>query len=187
MEENKQVNNAEVLALLTKIQKENQELKQALISGNTDGISRASKEKGHTAHVRVIDGQVVVGFKNRGTTTRELYIYPRQDPYDKTKRVNYVDVVLEDGTVLPVDYIEFFEQTLRVKCRIVDRKEFHWKEALGKVSKKEVPEGKYDYVELDEEVDQVVKGVTFEYTLELPEEYGNRRVKLSDDYGLMNA
>jgi hypothetical protein len=189
MDENKQEEMNLALKELTekfsKMERENQELKQALITGNTDGIKRVSKEKGATAHVRMVDDKVVVAYNNKGTDTRPLYIYSRQDPNDNTKRVNYADIVLEDGTVLPVDHIQFLNEAPRVQCKIVSRKEFHWTEEHGAVTKKEVKD--YSTVELDEDVEQVVKGVTFEYLLELPEQYGSRKVTLSDSYGLINA
>ena len=191
-EEVKKDNTAELLAAiketnerLERTERANLELRQALISGNTDGIGKVSKAKGHTAHVRVVDGQAVVAFKNKGIDSRPTYIYTRQDPNDHNKMVNYVDIVLEDGTVVPVNHIEFLNEAPRVECQIVSRKEHHWISNKGRVTKKEVKD--YDTVELDEEVDQVVKGVTFDYTLKLPEEYGGREVVLSDNYGLING
>lgn len=189
-EENKA--NAEVLAALKelnerldRVTRENTELKQAVISGNTDGISRVSKEKGHTAFVRIVDNQAVIGFKNKGATSRPVYIYSRQDPNDRNKMVNYVDIILEDGTVMQVNHNEFLNEAPRVECKILNRKEYHWQDYKGQVTKKEVKD--YNTIELDEEVDQVVKGVTFDYTLQLPEEYGSRTIVLSDNYGLING
>ena len=117
-----------------------------------------------------------------GTDRRPRYIHDKPDPLDPKKNVNYVDLILEDETVMSIKHEEFLEDAERVRGRIVNVKEEPWSQNQGETRKKEV-DG-YSLIELDYVVDLEVKGVTRTFTIELPADFDaeQRKVEVYENY-----
>jgi len=167
---------------LEMLTKENKELRGLT---NQKGMKKLTEVTRRTATSRMIDDRIVIGFKNRGSERRPRYIYEKPDPLDPKTLVNYVDVILEgiDGkeeTVVSVKHIEFLEEAEIVKAEITNQKPHEWVINQGSTRKKEM-DG-YSLMELDFSVDLDVKGVTIDYVLKLPEEFGGREVTVYQDY-----
>jgi hypothetical protein len=152
-------------------------------------IREIKDDADRTVRLRFIDGMPVVGFKNRGTEHRPLYIYEVPDPLHKGQTLLKVDIVLRDGKGTEVeetvDYKEFIEQADSVECKVVkiDRTPVILDEQ-GYVVKKEV-DG-YSTMEKDEEVDLIVTGEESNYIVSLPKQYAdsfpNGKVEVNERY-----
>lgn len=167
---------------LEALSRENKELRGLT---SEKGVKKLKEVTERIAELRMIDGRVVLGFKNRGTERRPRYIYEKPDPLNPTVRINFVDVILEgteekEEEVMSIKHEEFLEESERVKAKIIDIKEHPWVINQGSTRRKEV-DG-YSLVELDFVVDLEVKGTTRDYTLRLPEEFEGREVTVYEDY-----
>jgi len=167
---------------LEALSKENKELRGLTSEKGTKRLKEITERR---AELRMIDDRIVIGFKNRGTERRPRYIYEKPDPLNPSTRVNFVDLILE-GTenkkeeIMPIKHDEFLDESERVSAKIINVKEVPWLIKQGSTRRKEV-DG-YSLVELDFVVDLEVKGVTRNYTLRLPEEFGGREVTVYEDY-----
>lgn len=159
-------------------------------SSRTRILKRVTERK---VGVRMVDLQdkkghrAVVGFKNRGSENRPLYIYEQPDPKNPKENVLYVELILEKkageekNPTLAVNYNEFRKESSRATCRVVDTEEREWLINQGTVRKKEVEE--YSSIELDYEVPLDVIGKVRIFTVEIPDEFGGaRNVKVHEDY-----
>lgn len=150
--------------------------------GSTRVLRRVTERK---VEVRMIDGKVVLGYKNRGSQQRPLYIYDEPDPKDRRQMIQYVDLILEgmkEGDApLKVQFSQFRIESDRVKCRVINVEEKEWIINQGIVKKKEVEE--YSSIELDFDVPLDVIGRTRTFTVEIPKDYGGpRNVSVHEAY-----
>lgn len=161
-------------------------LDEGVPEGGTRRILRAITER--RVEVRMVDGKVVVGYKNRGSDNRPIYIYDKQNPADPTNphnRLLYVDLILEgmkpDDTPISVNYKEFRQESTRVQCKVAATEEKEWVINQGVVRKKEVDE--YSTVELDFDVPLDVVGKARFFTVEIPAEHGGpRKLVVHENY-----
>lgn len=169
---------SELIASNRALQEQLRDLKQAVDETNGRVTTQKKSPKVHTARVRAIDGKIVTGFVNRGVEKRPLYVYERNNPSNPRERVNYVDLILEDNSVVSVPHLEFLQEAETVEAKIIDEKVIQLSESQGKVTRKEVDFTKYRTVDTGEEVDAEVVMQESVFTLELPEEYGKRQIEL---------
>lgn len=131
--------------------------------------------------IRIVDGKVVLGYKNRGTSDRPLYIYEKPDPNHPKEFILYVDLLLEGGTVLPVEYRQFMREAGLAMCKVVKTEEREWTLNQGLVRKREVEA--YSSIELDYEVPLDVVGKVRMLTVQIPAEFGGpREVTIHENY-----
>ena len=80
-------------------------------AGSTTPTLARNTVKQRTAGIRFVNGKAVIGFKNRGVENKPLYVYQRPDPNDTSKRVLFVDLILDgEKDPLPVNYNEFLTE-----------------------------------------------------------------------------
>lgn len=175
-------NQKTIMAQNEKLAQENAELK-GLMNGESQGSTRILRRvTERKVTVRMVDGKVVLGYGNRGSDTRPVYIYEKPDPKDPTQRIQFVDLILEGAKeVSSVNFKEFRTESARVECKILKTDEKEWTINQGVVKKKEVEE--YSSIELDFDVPLDVVGITRLYTVEIPREFGGpRNVVVQDRY-----
>lgn len=161
-------------------------IRSALESGEAGGSVRTMRKvSDRRVEVRFINNKAVLGYANRGSSSRPLYVYTKPDPKDPRKDIEYVDLILEGMTEkdkpISVDWKEFRKESVRASCRIskIDIKE--WDMTQGVVRKKEVEE--YSSVELDFDVPLDVSGSIRLYTVEVPADFGGKRnITIHENY-----
>ena len=156
---------------------------QAMESGGGIGAPRLLKRvTERRVDVRRIDGKVVLGYRNRGSDARPIYVYEKTNPRDPTQKVLYVDLILEGGKPgesLSVDYKEFRTDSERVTCKVVRVEEKEWTLQQGLVKRKEV-DG-YSSVELDFDVPVDIVGKVRQYVVQIPDQ-DHREVMVHENY-----
>lgn len=166
--------------LLSKM-KEMEEAIKGGDGGTTRLLRRVTERR---VSVAMIDGKVVVGFRNVGSETRPQRVYNKQDPKNPRETIQFVDLILEGmkgNDKLTVPYTEFRKESEKVVCKIIETKEHEWVMNQGTVKKREV-EG-YSMLELDYDVPLDVVGKVRLYTVEIPESHGGpRKVTVHEDY-----
>lgn len=131
-------------------------------------LTKAVKE--HVVRVTFIGDKPVIGFANRGTETKPLYIYEKPDPNDSKSRILYVDVMLQgDEKAIPMRYIELLQEGDHRPCKVkcVEKKE--WEEIQGSVEAQVIEGENYAPTKLGFEVPVGVTGAKYTYTVELPD------------------
>lgn len=171
----------ELMASVKALTKEVNDLKAAdgAGGGTTRLLKRVTERR---VDVRRVDGKVVVGFRNRGSLARPVYVYEKTNPKDPTQKLLYVDLILEGmkpGDALSVDYKEFRTESEKVTCKVLSTEEKEWELNQGMVKKKEV-DG-YSMVELDFDVPVQIIGKTRFFTVEMPDQ-DHREVKVHENY-----
>lgn len=150
--------------------------------GSTTRVLRRVTDR--KVEVRLIDNRVVLGFKNRGSENRPVYIYEKPDPKDPKQNLAYVDLILEGMTneeKFEVDFKQFRAESARAICKVTKTEEKEWMINQGTVKKKEVEE--YSSIELDFDVPVDIVGKSRFFTVELPKEFGGpRQVTISEQY-----
>lgn len=153
-------------------QKNQQEMAKkiaGLESGDKPKIMKSPKE--HLITVSFVNGKPVVGYVNRGTPDKPVYIYEAVNPKKPSEYLLYVDVILKGDEQNPVRlvYLEFMEQAERHECLVTKTRDEPWETFSGTVNRKTVPEGEYYTDELGIVVPLEVKGVIKFYTVRLPD------------------
>jgi hypothetical protein len=119
--------------------------------------------------VRKVDGKIVIGFANHGTQNRPLFVYERPNPHDPTQRLQWVDLILAgEKEPVPVEYVQFFNESEKIKCKLVHLDKKPWAIEQGVTTMKEVNTDGYQ-VDTGIEVDVMIEGEDLIYTLALPE------------------
>ncbi len=166
-------------------------LKQAAVDGASQALERGEgvaaprilkRVSERQVDVRRVDGKVVLGYRNRGSDARPIYVYEKADPREPSKKNLYVDLILEGmaaGEALTVEYKEFRTESERVTCKVVNTEEKEWEINQGMVKKREV-DG-YAMVELDFDVPVDIIGRTRFFTVELPDQ-DRRTVRVHENY-----
>lgn len=150
--------------------------------GSTTRILRRITER--KVEVRLVDNRVVLGYKNRGSENRPVYIYEKPDPKDPKQNILFVDLILEgakEGEVFPVEYKQFRTESARAICKVVKTEEKEWLINQGVVKKREVEE--YSSIELDFDVPLDVVGKARFFTVDVPKDFGTpRQVTVHESY-----
>lgn len=152
-----------------------------LSEGGNSRILRRVTDR--TVEVRMVDDRVVIGYVNKGSDTKPLYIYDKPDPNRPGSMIQFVDLVLEgmkNEESFSIAYTEFLKETERVKAKVVKTEEKEWVLNQGVVKKREVEE--YSSIELDFDVPLDVVGKTVTFTVKLPVEKGEREVVVGSHY-----
>lgn len=167
------------------ILKENAELREVLKSpegGSTRILRRVTERK---VRLMFVDGRAVIGFANRGSEHKPVYVYEKPDPNNSKEMIAYVDLIREDmkegEKPLTVPFKQFREEGASAECRVVHTEEKEWVINQGLVRKKEVEE--YSSIELDMEVPLDIVGKARFFTVEVPREYGGpRQLTVHENY-----
>lgn len=165
-------------AKLEALTNENTELRGLLRDSAGPRVVRAISER--FVNLRFVDGKAVIGFKNRGVDSKPQYVYEKVDPNDKNNRLLFVDLILEGGEVVPVDYNEFLREGEMVSCKVKETKTKEWELEQGYVKKKEVDE--YSTVELPVDVPVEIKGTVRTFLVEIPAPHGPRELEIHEAY-----
>lgn len=134
-------------------------------SGNaTPKVLREVKER--TVRLKLVDGKPVIGFANKGTDTRPVYVYKAPNPQDPRNDILFIDV-LTLGAKEPVKmvYAEFITDMETLEVKVKNIKEEHWTIEQGQVVKREVRPD-FSIVETDYIVPVEVKGVHRTYIVD---------------------
>lgn len=121
--------------------------------------------------VTFLNGKPIVGFNNRGTENKPVYIYEKPDPNDPKNRILYADVMLEGAEKpMTVQYIELMQEGEHVECLVKKTSVKEWAEEQGHVEAQEIKGDSYSPNKkgYDVPVGAVHKDIT--YTIELPDE-----------------
>lgn len=151
-----------------------------LKKGEGPKIMKAPKE--HLVTVSFLNGRAVIGYVNKGTTDRPLYVYEAPNPQKPTEYVLYVDVILKGDEKNPVKvlYMEFMEHAERHECPILSIRKEEWTdEKAGSTRKKQVPDGAYYVEESDIIVPLEARGEIRFFKVRLPD---NSEVELHERY-----
>lgn len=177
-----EVNKSELAAMLAEMQALRASVEK-IESG--DGLTNTRILKKITERkvtLRRVDGKVVLGYRNKGTESKPLFVYEGSDPKDPTKKVWFIDVILEGmkpENAIKIDYKEFLAESERVLCTVASTEEKEWSIDQGMVKKREV-DG-YSMIELDFDVPVEVIGKTRWFTVKLPDQ-DHREVKVHEAY-----
>lgn len=88
-------------------------------------IARANRK--NSVRVTFVNDKAVIGYANKGSDNKPLFVYEKVDPNDRNKRILYVDLILDgEKDPITVEYKEFLEQSENVLCEVkhVDEKEW---------------------------------------------------------------
>jgi hypothetical protein len=174
-------NQREIMSQNAKLAQENLELKGLIQGDNQENTRIVRRITERLVEVRFVNNKVVVGFKNIGTQSRPQYVYSKPDPKNPRETIEFVDIILEDKTVLTVDYREFRRESAKAKCKVLKTEENEWVMNQGMVRKKEVEE--YSSIELDMDVPLDVVGKTRFYTVQIPQDFGGaREMRIHENY-----
>jgi hypothetical protein len=133
-----------------------------------------------TVTILLVEEKAVVDFVNKGTATTPFSIYEGPDPRDPKQRVPYVDLVLDDASIVKgVNYNEFLREAERVDCLIVKSDKKPWQKVAGDTTRKKVNYEKYNTTDTGIDVPLVVKGFKQLLTVRLPD---GREIELMEDY-----
>jgi len=180
----------QILENQERIIRENQDLKKSNENLTTKlevlektGGNRAKIKKitEYDVDVRMLENKVVIGYVNKGSENRPVYVYNLPDPMERGKFTQHIDVMLEDESVIKaVQYSQFVREADRVKCRILSTKTKEILQNQGSTIKKEI-DG-YSLVEQNYEVPLEVKSIHRTFTVGVPTSTGVRKVILDELY-----
>lgn len=155
---------------LAEIIRLNKELMERGSTGNPLNRPKETKVTDRTVTVMFVDEKPVIGYVNKGSAQRPIYIYEKQDPVRPTEYIAYVDVVLL-GVDKPktLNYVEFLQQADRTDCKILKKEEKEWTISQGTTVGRRFVEGTYHMVDTDALVPVEIKGKTSVFTVELPD------------------
>lgn len=158
--------------------------KVAQMEGQSGGVYKAPSAKERTATVSFVNGKPVIGYVNRGTTTKPMYVYEAPDPQNPRDRKLYVDLILEgQKDPVKVGYMEFMTEAEHKECLIVKIDKDAWEQTQGVTEKKEVPEGEYYMTASGIVVPVEIKGEIRWYTLRMAD---GKEIKLHERYVNIN-
>lgn len=174
-----QITESELKQMMSDVAKQTLEGAGIQEGGNSRVLRRVTERR---VEVRLVDGKVVVGFKNRGSEERPVYIYEVPDPKDPKQNVSMVDLLLEGSDEpLTVNFSEFRREGERAQCKVVKTEEKEWVLNQGVVKKREVEE--YAMLELDYDVPLDIVGKARFFYVEVPKEFGGpRTVQIHENY-----
>lgn len=117
-----------------------------------------------------INNEPVIGYVNKGSPNRPVYIYEKPDPNRPGEYLPYVDVLCRN-TKDPVklNYLEFLQESDRQECKILKTEWTEWTENQGRVQGRAFEEGTYNMSETGTIVPVEVKGKTAVFTVQLPD------------------
>lgn len=173
-------NSRETKAEVERLSAENKELRGIMANAAGPRVLKKVTEK--KVRLRTIDGKVVVGYRNRGTEAKPLYIVEKVDPNDKNNRILYVTLILEDKTELEVNYNEFLIESPSTEALVKETEEKEWVIEQGTTRQRQYEE--YSMIETDVIVPVEIIGKTRFFTVEVPEtaEMKARHLTIHENY-----
>lgn len=174
-------NSREMKAELDLLKEDNKNLRGLMADNAGPRILKKVTER--KVRLRIVDGKAVVGYKNRGTDGKPLYIVEKVDPNDKNSRLLFVTLILEDKTELEVDYNEFLRETTSVEALVKETVEKEWTIEQGTVRQKMVEE--YSMIETDVVVPVEIVGKIRTFKVAVPEtspEFKERELTIHENY-----
>lgn len=173
--------------------KSNKELKEKVDRLDSNAVAQSpnlqvrKKQRDFDYFVRKWENKIVLGFVNKGTEKRPLFVY---NIYNKETRAQeqFIDLILKDekgnNTSIEekVDYIVFLRDAEKVKARMLKKEEKEDVKEFGMIPKKEMAENGYGMYETMVMVPVEVVSKTYVMTLKLPEDEGGEEIVMSSDW-----
>lgn len=159
-----------------------EQLSSNAVAQTNQGLQVRRKTREYDYTLRKWENEVVVGFANKGTEKRPLYIY---SVYNKETRLQeqFVDLVLKSGKIVEkLDYITFLRDAEKIKARMISKEEHEDVKEYGMIPKKEMTENGYGMYETMVLVPVEVVTKTYTMKLKLPEDEGGDEVTVNSQW-----
>lgn len=176
-------------SMLREIIESNKDLKRTVdqLSSNavaqSPGLQVRRKTRDFDYTLRKWEDKVVLGFANKGTEKRPLYVY---SIYNKETRLQeqFVDLILkgEKNNVEKIDYITFLRDAEKIKARMISKVEHEDIKEYGMIPKKEMAENGYGMYETMVMIPVEVVTKTYTMTLKLSDEDGGDEVVVDSQW-----
>lgn len=146
------------------------------------GLQVRRKTRDFDYKLRKWGEDIVIGFANKGTEKRPLYIYSLYNDVTRLQE-QFVDLILKGGKkVNKVDYITFLRDAEIVKARMISKVEHEDIKEYGMIPKKEMAENGYGMYETMVLVPVEVVSKSYTMTLQLPEDEGGEQLEISSEW-----
>ena len=144
---------------------------------------RRRKDKKVT--IATVDGQPVVGMKNRGDEFHPMFTWTESDPKNPKREILYCDLEVRNmetnelEVIERTDYMQFMSNGGKQDCLVIKPKGEEWEKENGVVTKRVVPEGdKFSMEDLDIQVPDVVLGTTYTYVVD----FNGKALEVHENY-----
>lgn len=155
---------------------------EQLESGQGEQIFDPEGTKEREVTLLYVDGQPIVGFKNRGSEERAQYVYNKRDPNNPNEMLQYVTVLVrnpdsDEPKQYELEFTELLRNADKRNHKVIERKTKPWTKNQGQVTRKKI-DG-YSMTETGMVVPVNIKGEIAYYTLELED---GEELEILEDY-----